>query len=99
MKVTDFYFELPKELIAQHPTERRDECRLMVLNKKTGNIDHKVFKNIIDFLNPGDCRVLNDTRVMPARLYGAKEGSGGKMEFLLLRRHDDDIWETLVKPG
>lgn len=99
MKVTDFYFELPKELIAQHPTEKRDECRLMVLNKKTGNIDHKVFKNIIDFLNPGDCLVLNDTRVMPARLYGAKEGSGGKMEFLLLRRHDDDIWETLVKPG
>lgn len=99
MKVTDFYFELPKELIAQHPTEKRDECRLMVLNKKTGNINHKVFKNIIDFLNPGDCLVLNDTRVMPARLYGAKEGSGGKMEFLLLRRHDDDIWETLVKPG
>lgn len=99
MKVTDFYFELPKELIAQHPTEKRDECRLMVLNKKTGNIDHKVFKDIIDFLNPGDCLVLNDTRVMPARLYGAKEGSGGKMEFLLLRRYDDDIWETLVKPG
>ncbi|MDU1411756.1 MAG: tRNA preQ1(34) S-adenosylmethionine ribosyltransferase-isomerase QueA [Clostridium sp.] len=99
MKVTDFYFELPKELIAQHPTEKRDECRLMVLNKKTGDIEHKVFKDVIDFLNPGDCLVLNDTRVMPARLYGAKEGSGGKMEFLLLRRHDDDIWETLVKPG
>lgn len=99
MKVKDFYFDLPKELIAQHPLEKRDESRLMVLNKKSGEIEHKVFKDIIDYLNPGDCLVLNDTRVMPARLYGAKEGSGGKMEFLLLNRHEDDIWETLVKPG
>lgn len=99
LKVTDFYFDLPKELIAQHPTEKRDECKLMALNKKTGDIDHKIFKDIIELLNPGDCLVLNDTRVMPARLYGVKEGSGGKMEFLLLRRHDNDIWETLVKPG
>ncbi len=99
MKVTDFDFDLPKELIAQHPAEKRDECRLMVLDKNNGDIEHKVFKDIIDYLNPGDCLVLNDTRVMPARLYGAKEGSGGKMEFLLLRRYDDDVWETLVKPG
>jgi len=99
LKVKDFYFDLPKELIAQHPLEKRDESKLMVLDKNTGEIEHKVFKNIIEYLNPGDCLVLNDTRVMPARLYGAKEGSGGKMEFLLLRRHDNDIWETLVKPG
>ncbi len=99
MKVKDFYFDLPKELIAQHPLEKRDESKLMVLNKENGEIEHKVFKNIIDYLNPGDCLVLNDTRVMPARLYGAKEGSGGKMEFLLLKRYEDDIWETLVKPG
>ena len=99
MKVKDFYFDLPKELIAQHPLEKRDESRLMVLNKKSGEVEHKVFKDIIDYLNPGDCLVLNDTRVMPARLYGTKEGSGGKMEFLLLNRHEDDIWETLVKPG
>ncbi len=99
MKVKDFYFDLPKELIAQHPLKKRDESRLMVLNKKSGEVEHKVFKDIIEYLKPGDCLVLNDTRVMPARLYGAKEGSGGKMEFLLLNRHEDDIWETLVKPG
>jgi len=99
LKVKDFYFDLPKELIAQHPLEKRDESRLMVLNKKSGEVEHKVFKDIVDYLNQGDCLVLNDTRVMPARLYGAKEGSGGKMEFLLLNRHEDDIWETLVKPG
>ncbi|MDU4890682.1 MAG: tRNA preQ1(34) S-adenosylmethionine ribosyltransferase-isomerase QueA [Clostridium sp.] len=99
MKVKDFYFDLPHELIAQHPLAKRDESRLMVLNKKTGELEHKVFKDIINYLNPGDCLVLNDTRVMPARLYGAKEGSGGKMEFLLLRRYPDDVWETLVKPG
>jgi len=99
LKVKDFYFDLPKELIAQHPLKKRDESRLMVLNKKSGEVEHKVFKDIIEYLNPGDCLVLNDTRVMPARLYGAKEGSGGKMEFLLLNRHEDDIWETLVKPG
>ncbi len=99
MKVKDFYFDLPKELIAQHPLKKRDESRLMVLNKKSGEVEHKVFKDIIEYLNQGDCLVLNDTRVMPARLYGVKEGSGGKMEFLLLNRHEDDIWETLVKPG
>lgn len=99
MKVKDFYFDLPEELIAQHPLEKRDESKLMVLDKNTGTIEHKAFKNIIEYLNEGDCLVLNDTRVMPARLYGSKEDSGGKMEFLLLRRLEKDIWETLVKPG
>ncbi|OBR92402.1 MULTISPECIES: tRNA preQ1(34) S-adenosylmethionine ribosyltransferase-isomerase QueA [Clostridium] len=99
MKVTDFDFYLPEELIAQHPLMQRDEARLMVLDKKTGDIEHKVFKDILDYLNPGDCLVLNDTRVLPARLIGAKEGSGGKMEILLLKRNEDDTWETLVKPG
>ena len=99
MKVSDFDFYLPEEQIAQHPLEKRDEARLMVLDKKNGNIEHKVFKDIIDYLEPGDCLVLNDTRVLPARLLGTKEGSGGKIEFLLLKRKEKDLWETLVKPG
>ncbi|MBU3191693.1 tRNA preQ1(34) S-adenosylmethionine ribosyltransferase-isomerase QueA [Clostridium bowmanii] len=99
MKVKDFYFDLPKELIAQHPLEKRDESRLMVVNKANKQIENKHFKDIIDYLNPGDCLVLNDTRVLPARLLGAREGTGGKMEFLLLKRIDVNHWETLVKPG
>lgn len=99
MKITDFDFYLPKELIAQHPLKQRDDARLMVLDKKSGEIEHKLFKDIIDYLNPGDCLVLNDTRVMPARLIGSKEVTGGKMEILLLKRVGDDTWETLVKPG
>jgi S-adenosylmethionine:tRNA ribosyltransferase-isomerase len=99
LKVKDFYFDLPEELIAQHPLEKRDESRLMVVDKKTGNIEHKIFKDIVDYLEEGDCLVLNNTRVMPARLVGVKETSGGKMEFLLLRRIDKYHWETLVKPG
>lgn len=99
LEVKDFYFDLPEELIAQVPIEKRDESRLMVLNKESGEIKHKVFKDIIDYLNPGDCLVLNNTRVLPARLIGAKEGSGGKIEFLLLKRTQVDTWETLVKPG
>jgi len=99
LKVKDFYFELPKELIAQHPLEKRDESRLMVINKTNKQIEHRKFKNIIEYLNPGDCLVLNDTRVLPARLLGAREGTGGKMEFLLLKRIDINHWETLVKPG
>jgi S-adenosylmethionine:tRNA ribosyltransferase-isomerase len=99
LKVTDFDFYLPKELIAQHPLKQRDEARLMVLDKKTGKVEHKVFRDIIGYLNPGDCLVLNDTRVLPARLIGKKEGSGGKMEILLLKRNEDGSWETLVKPG
>lgn len=99
MNVKDFDFYLPEELIAQHPLEKRDESRLMVLDKNSGEITHKIFKDIIDYLNEGDCLVLNDTRVMPARLIGQKEGSGGKIEFLLLKRTENDTWETLVKPG
>lgn len=99
MKVTDFDFNLPEELIAQHPYEKRDEARLMVVDKNSGEIQHKIFRDVIEYLNPGDCLVLNDTRVLPARLIGAKEGTGGKMEFLLLKRTGKDEWETLVKPG
>jgi len=99
LKVKDFYFDLPKELIAQHPVKKRDESRLMVINKTNSEIKHRQFKNIIEYLNPGDCLVLNDTRVLPARLLGVKEGTGGKMEFLLLKRIDINHWETLVKPG
>lgn len=99
MKVSDFDFYLPEQQIAQTPLEKRDDARLMVVDKNTGEIEHKVFKDIIDFLQMGDCLVLNDTRVLPARLFGTKEGSGGKMEFLLLKRIDRDTWEVLVKPG
>ena len=99
MKVKDFYFDLPKEFIAQHPLTKRDESKLMVVNKTSGEIEHKKFKDIIEYLKPGDCLVLNDTRVLPARLIGVKDGTGGKMEFLLLKRIDINHWETLVKPG
>ncbi|OFI05254.1 S-adenosylmethionine:tRNA ribosyltransferase-isomerase [Clostridium acetireducens DSM 10703] len=99
MKAEEFDFYLPEELIAQYPLEKRDEARLMVVDKKTGQIKHKIFKDIIDYFQPGDCLVLNDTRVIPARLLGVKEGTGGKMEFLLLKRIDKDSWEILVKPG
>ncbi|WP_251860890.1 tRNA preQ1(34) S-adenosylmethionine ribosyltransferase-isomerase QueA [Clostridium sp. Marseille-Q2269] len=99
MKVKDFDFYLPEELIAQHPMEKRDEARLLVLDKEMGKIEHKIFKNILDCLSSNDCLVLNNTRVLPARLIGSKEGTGGKMEFLLLKREEKDVWETLVKPG
>ncbi|WP_125152691.1 tRNA preQ1(34) S-adenosylmethionine ribosyltransferase-isomerase QueA [Clostridium rectalis] len=99
MKVKDFDYYLPEELIAQHPLENRDEARLMVLNKNTGELEHKIFKDIVEYLQHGDCLVLNDTRVLPARLIGEKEDTHGKMEFLLLKRIDKDTWETLVKPG
>ena len=99
MKTSDFYFDLPEELIAQVPILDRSSSKLMVLDKETGEISHKIFKVIIDYLNPGDCLVLNNTRVIPARLIGSKEGTGGKIEFLLLKRNEDDTWETLVKPG
>ena len=99
MKVKEFYFHLPEELIAQKPLEKRDESRLMVLDRRTGEIEHKIFKEIIDFLNPGDCLVLNNSRVIPARLFGVKEDTMAKAEFVLLKRLDKDSWETLVKPG
>lgn len=99
MDVKEFDFDLPEELIAQHPLEQRDSSRLMLLNKKTGEIEHKHFHDIINYLNKGDTLVLNNTRVMPARLIGEKEGTGGKIEFLLLKRVEGDKWECLAKPG
>ncbi|MGM0853280.1 MAG: tRNA preQ1(34) S-adenosylmethionine ribosyltransferase-isomerase QueA [Bacillota bacterium] len=99
MKVEDFDFHLPEELIAQTPLENRSESKLMVLDKKDGSIDHLHFKNIVDFLHEGDCLVLNDTRVLPARLFGQKEDTGANIEVLLLKQEDGDQWETLVKPA
>ena len=99
MNVKDFEFYLPEELIAQHPLEQRDSSRLMVLDKETGKIDHKTFHDIVGYLNEGDTLVLNNTRVLPARLIGEKEESGGKIEFLLLKRIEGDKWECLAKPG
>ncbi len=99
MKTKDFYYDLPKELIAQTPLEPRDTSRLLTLSKKSGEISHKHFYDIVDFLKPGDCLVLNDSRVLPARLYGIKEGTGAKVEFLLLTHREGDIWEVLCGPG
>ena len=98
MKVSDFNYELPEELISQHPYDKRDEARLMVLNKGSQTIEHKVFKDVIDYLNPGDCLVINNTKVIPARLYGKKD-TGANVEFLLLKRIEGDIWESIVRPG
>ena len=98
MKVSDFNYELPEELIAQVPIEKRDESRLMVLNREKKTIEHKVFKNILEYLEPGDCLVRNNTKVLPARLYGNKE-TGAKVEFLLLNQIEGDIWESIVRPG
>ena len=99
MNVKDFDFDLPEELIAQHPLEQRDSSRLMVLDKETGEINHKRFHDIVEYLNEGDTLVLNNTRVMPARLIGEKEDTHGKIEFLLLKRIEKDKWECLAKPG
>lgn len=99
MKTSDFYYDLPKELIAQSPAECRSASRLLVYNRATKSIEDKVFSDIIDYLNPGDVLVRNTTRVIPARLYGTRPETGGKMEFLLLRRIDEKHWECLVKPG
>ena len=99
MKRQDFYYELPEELIAQDPLEDRSSSRLLVLDKETGEVSHHIFKEIVDYLEPGDCLVLNDTKVIPARLIGAKEDTGGRIEVLLLKRREDHVWETLVKPG
>ena len=99
MKVSDFNYNLPKELIAQVPIKDRDQSRLMVLDRENKTIEHKIFKDIIDYLEPGDCLVRNNTKVIPARLYGVKEETGANVEFLLLKRVDGDIWEVMVKPG
>lgn len=98
VKVSEFNYELPEELIAQHPSKTRDLSRLMVLDKKTHTIEHKIFKDLLDYLQPGDCLVRNNTKVIPARLYGKKE-TGANIEFLLLNHIEDDIWETIVRPG
>ena len=104
MKVSDFNYNLPKELIAQHPLKDRDESRLMVLNREAQTIEHKIFKDVIDYLNPGDCLVINNTKVIPARLYGVKinktsEHEPSHVEFLLLKPIEKDIWEVMVRPG
>ena len=99
LKKSDFYFDLPQELIAQDPLEDRSASRLLVLDKESGEISHHIFKEIVDYLNPGDCLVLNNTKVIPARLSGEREGTGAHIEVLLLKRREADVWETLVKPG
>ena len=99
LKTSDFYFDLPEELIAQDPLEDRSASRLLMLNKETGDTEHHIFKDVIDYLNPGDCLVLNNTKVIPARLLGVKEDTGAAVEVLLLKRREGDVWETLVKPG
>ncbi|MDD6571996.1 MAG: tRNA preQ1(34) S-adenosylmethionine ribosyltransferase-isomerase QueA [Thermoflexaceae bacterium] len=99
MERKDFYYDLPEELIAQDPLEDRSGSRLLVLNKNTGEMEHRIFKNIVDYLRPNDCLVINNTKVIPARLMGEKEGTGAVIEVLLLKRRENDVWETLVKPG
>ncbi|MCR5389036.1 MAG: tRNA preQ1(34) S-adenosylmethionine ribosyltransferase-isomerase QueA [Lachnospiraceae bacterium] len=99
MQVKDFYYDLPEELIAQDPLEDRSSSKLMLLDKQTGEVRHEVFHNIIDYLKPGDCLVLNNTKVIPARLYGVRKDTGASIELLLLKRLDANSWETLVKPG
>ena len=99
MRKEDFYFELPEELIAQDPLEDRSGSRLLVLDKETGQTEHRIFKDVIEFLEPGDCLVINETKVIPARLFGAKVGTDAKIEVLLLKRGENDTWETLVRPG
>ena len=99
MKTSDYFYDLPKELIAQTPLERRDSSRLLVLDRRTGETSHKHFYDIADYLNEGDCLILNDSRVLPARLYGIKKDTGAKVEFLLLTQHSQNIWECLAGPG
>lgn len=99
MKTSDFYYDLPQELIAQDPLLDRSSSRLLVLDKESGSMEHHIFRDILNYLNEGDCLVVNDTKVIPARLIGSKEGTDAKIELLLLKRKENDIWETLVKPG
>ena len=99
MKRNDFYYNLPEELIAQHPSDKRDCSRLMVLNKKNDKIEHKHFYDVLDYIEEGDCLVLNDTKVLPARLFGIKEDTFAHVEFLLLNQLEDDVWECITGPG
>ena len=98
-RTADYYFDLPKELIAQDPNEVRDACRLLCIDRDTGELEHRIFHDVIDYLKPGDTLVLNNTKVIPARLLGTKEGTGAGVEVLLLKRRENDVWETLVRPG
>ena len=99
MNVKDYDYDLPEELIAQDPLEDRSSSRLMVLDRKTGEVEHRHFTDILEYLRPGDCLVINNTKVIPARLFGVKEDTQAKIEVLLLKRKENDVWETLVKPG
>ena len=99
MNVSDFDYQLPEELIAQKPAEVRDHCRLLVVDRKSGTVTHRTFTDILEYLNPGDCLVFNDSRVIPARLFGTRRGTGAKVEFLLSKKIEGNTWETLVKPG
>ncbi|MBO4725912.1 MAG: S-adenosylmethionine:tRNA ribosyltransferase-isomerase, partial [Firmicutes bacterium] len=99
MNVNDFDYYLPEELIAQKPAEKRDGSRLLVIHRDTGMLEHKHFYDVVDYLNPGDCLVMNNSKVIPARLFGTKAETGAKIEFLLIKRLDGDIWETMVRPG
>ena len=99
MNTSEFYYDLPQELIAQTPADPRDSSRLLVYNRAEGSVQHKIFRDIIDFLNPGDALVINDTRVIPARLYGKKQGTGRQVEFLLLNQLSGDTWEVILRPG
>ena len=98
-RTADYYFDLPKELIAQDPNKVRDACRLLCIDRKTGELEHRVFHDIVDYLEPGETLVLNNTKVIPARLLGTKEDTGANAEILLLKRREADVWETLVRPG
>ncbi|HPZ06297.1 MAG TPA: S-adenosylmethionine:tRNA ribosyltransferase-isomerase, partial [Clostridiales bacterium] len=99
MKTSDFYYELPQELIAQEPIAERSSSRLLVLDRNTGSVEHRIFRDIKEYLRCGDCLVLNDTRVMPARLLGVKEGTGGSIEFVLMKNISGDLWEVILRPG
>lgn len=99
MNVSDFDYELPKELIAQQPSDTRDGCRLLIIHRSSGELEHKRFYDILNYVNPGDCLVFNDSKVIPARIFGVKEGTGASIEFLLSKRIEGDVWETLVRPG
>ena len=99
MRVDDFNYNLPEELIAQYPAEKRDECRLLVVDRKSGEVSHRHFYDILEYINPGDCLVLNNSRVIPARIFGVKKGTGARIEFLLIKRLEGDTWETMVRPG
>ena len=99
MNVSDFDYELPEELIAQKPADKRDACRLLVIHRSSGQLEHRHFSDILEYLRPGDCLVFNDSRVIPARLFGTRRGTGAKVEFLLSKKIEGDTWETLVKPG